>query len=61
MDVRCACGAFGHIDDSFFYFYECYACRRKYAVGQCVTLFEITTPELAAYGSGFKTDPEAAQ
>ncbi len=33
MDVHCRCGAHGHIDDSFTYFYRCVGCGETFAVG----------------------------
>lgn len=47
MDVRCRCGAHGHIDEEFAYFYKCLACNETYAVGAIVRLYRLT-PELVA-------------
>ena len=41
MDVRCACGHHGHVDESFAYFYACPKCGVRYAVGQNVRLYPI--------------------
>jgi hypothetical protein len=60
MDVRCICGARGHIDAEFFYHYKCLACGKTYAVGMNVPLIELT-PEQTKFvedGNGFITDPE---
>ena len=38
MDVRCACGAHGHIDAEFAYFVECGACQQVYAVQTTLAL-----------------------
>ena len=40
MDVRCVCGAHGHIDAEFAYYIECGACHRVYETGTEVTLTE---------------------
>ena len=41
MDVRCRCGAHGHVDASFAYFYKCLACGDTFAVGQTVRLYAL--------------------
>ena len=41
-DVHChACGYSAHVDEDFFYYWQCRGCSRKYAVGTCVRLKEI--------------------
>lgn len=58
MDVTCECGHQGHFDGDFFYFFECPACHKKYAVGQTVKLIPLTTDEAAFIADvhmGFKT------
>lgn len=57
MDVRCLCGHQGHVDADFFYFYDCPACRRKYAVGQNVKLIELNAEQIAFVenSNGFQT------
>lgn len=40
MDVHCVCGAHGHVDADFAYFYAC-RCGRRFAVGQSVPLIEV--------------------
>lgn len=45
MDVRCSCGAYGHIDAEFFYNYECAACGAKYAVDSHVALIPLTAEQ----------------
>lgn len=47
MDVHCRCGAHGHVDAEFAYFYRCAACGRTFVVGQTVRLYEMV-PELEA-------------
>lgn len=42
IDLHCECGHHGHVDADFFYFYECPACHKKYAVGQNVRLIPLT-------------------
>jgi hypothetical protein len=41
MDIRCRCGAHGHIDAGFAYFYKCLACGLTFAVGQTVRLYPL--------------------
>lgn len=40
IDLRCKCGHLGHVDDEFFYGYQCPACGTKYHVGAYVKLVE---------------------
>lgn len=59
MDMHCKCGYHGHFDGEFFYYYECPACKAKYAVGQNVKLIALTSDQVeyaAASGIGFQTD-----
>ncbi len=46
IDLCCECGHNGHVDGEFFYFYECSACGRKYAIGQTVKLIPLTPEEV---------------
>ena len=46
IDLHCSCGHHGHIDDSFFYHYECPKCKTKYAVGQTVALIPLTPEQV---------------
>ena len=46
MDLNCICGHHGHVDDEFFYRYECKGCGRKFAVGQNVKLIELTAEQI---------------
>lgn len=46
MDVRCECGALGHVDAEFAYHVECSACGRVYAVGAYVKLVPVTRAEI---------------
>lgn len=41
MDVYCTCGAHGHLDTDFAYFYKCLHCGDTFAVGQTVRLYPI--------------------
>jgi hypothetical protein len=64
MDVHCECGAHGHIDDEFAYFYRCAQCGATYAVGQVVKLIKLEGEDLDYVENGdrsgmIKTDPEA--
>lgn len=47
MDVNCKCGADGHVDADFAYFYSCPGCGRLFIVSQVVRLHPVT-PELEA-------------
>jgi len=47
MDIHCLCGYFGHVDQEFFYFYECPECHRKFAVGQNIKLIELDSEEVS--------------
>lgn len=42
MDLHCKCGHHGHVDEEFFYYYECPKCKTVFAVGQTVKLIELT-------------------
>ena len=42
MDVHCRCGADGHVDAEFAYFYRCRACGVTFAVGQNVRLYSVS-------------------
>lgn len=57
MDLYCECGHHGHVDDDFFYYYECPKCHAKYAVGERIKLIPLTEEEVeyAIKGVGFKT------
>ena len=46
-DLHCECGYHGHIDESFFYFYECFGCKKIFAVGQNIKLIPLTESEIA--------------
>jgi len=48
IDLHCECGAHGHVDTDFFYFYKCFACGRTYAVGANVALIPLTPEQSAA-------------
>lgn len=41
IDLHCKCGFHGHVDDEFFYYWECPKCGMLYAVGQNVRLLEL--------------------
>lgn len=41
MDVRCRCGAHGHVDAEFAYFYKCQGCGVTFCVGQTIRLYPI--------------------
>jgi len=45
MDIHCICGANDHIDQDFFYSYQCPVCKRKFAVGANIKLIELTEEE----------------
>ncbi len=62
MDVRCRCGARGHVDADFAYFYRCAACGGTFCVGQTVRLYQIEPAAVATVigsGSCVVTDPDA--
>ena len=62
MDVRCRCGAEGHIDNSFTYFYKCQSCGQLFAVGSVVRLYAMTPEaEQKADRNCIVTDPENAE
>lgn len=64
VDVRCKCGASGHIDAEFFYYYQCAKCGQVYAVGQNIKLIELTEDEARfaeANSNGFHQDPESSE
>jgi hypothetical protein len=52
MDVYCECGHHGHVDSDFFYYYECSACHKKYAVGQTIKLIPLTQKQIEYVESG---------
>ncbi len=56
IDLHCECGQHDHHDGGFFYFYECTACGKKYALGQNVKLIPLTEEQIkvAEEGIGFK-------
>lgn len=49
MDIYCICGAIDHVDDEFFYSYECKDCGVRYAVGQNVKLIPLTKEQEEDY------------
>lgn len=59
IDLYCECGEHGHVDEEFFYYYQC-KCGRKYAVGQNVKLIPLTPEQVAhvesSKGCGFVRD-----
>ena len=56
IDLHCVCGHMGHVDDSFFYFYQCPNCNARYAVGQNVVLIPLTEEQSTSNDVEFKTD-----
>jgi hypothetical protein len=46
IDLHCDCGYLGHVDDSFFYYYECPACNKKYAVGSIIKLIPLSNEQV---------------
>lgn len=50
LDATCVCGASGHIDGSFAYYFRCIECGRRYALGPTIKLIELTD-EQAAYAA----------
>lgn len=42
MDVHCACGHHGHVDDEFVYRVVCSKCQKRFATGLVVKLIELT-------------------
>lgn len=46
IDLHCTCGHHGHVDGDFFYFYQCPACNKVFAVGQHVKLIELTDKQV---------------
>lgn len=51
MDVHCRCGAHGHLDASFTYFYRCVACGVTFAIGQTVRLYPMEPTYMASRGN----------
>ncbi len=51
MDVHCRCGAHGHVDDEFTYFYRCAACKETFVVGAVVRLYPIAKDKVAEIAS----------
>lgn len=51
LDFRCRCGAAGHVDSDFTYFYKCAACGDTFAVGQTVRLYRIAPEAVEAQTS----------
>jgi hypothetical protein len=47
MDLHCECGAHGHVDAEFAYFYKCLSCGTVYAVGSSVRLYKIDPNHVA--------------
>lgn len=52
VDVHCKCGAVGHIDGEFFYYYRCAECGAKYAVGQHIKLIELNEQQVKEVENG---------
>lgn len=61
MDIHCVCGAHSHIDGEFAYYFKCYACGRRFALGSIVSLIPLTDEqaEYAATRHAFFTDQTA--
>lgn len=58
IDLHCRCGHHGHYDGDFLYFFECPACKAKYAVGQNVKLITLTDEQakfVEEAQNGFRT------
>lgn len=49
-DVRCLCGADGHIDADFAYTVRCTACGRVYWLNPNIDLVELRPEEIAVLG-----------
>jgi hypothetical protein len=61
IDLHCQCGAHGHVDGMFCYYYKCEACGVVYALGQNVKLIPLDaadTAEVLADGGCLFSDPE---
>lgn len=56
MDVRCRCGANGHIDAEFAYFYKCLACGVTFTVGMAVRLYPMSEGATEKHGEHAKVD-----
>jgi hypothetical protein len=41
MDIHCSCGHHSHVDLDFLYFFRCPNCKKTFAVGQTVRLYEM--------------------
>jgi hypothetical protein len=61
MDVHCACGAHGHVDAEFAYFYRCLACDRTFAVGATVRLYECSPEATRKHGERALVDRELGE
>ena len=47
-DVRCTCGAHGHYDGDFFYFFQC-RCGKYWEVGTHMPIYEVTKEAAGDY------------
>jgi len=64
MDVQCRCGAHGHVDADFAYFYHCQRCGTTFCVGQTVRLYPIdqsAAGKIIADGRCVVTDPSVRE
>ena len=46
VDIHCKCGCDSHVDTTFFYYFQCPKCGKKYAVGQHIKLIELSEEEI---------------
>lgn len=63
-DFHCKCGAHGHVDDYFCYYYRCSQCDALYALPHWIGLREVEGEHLELYNrlgyeSVTRTDPDA--
>lgn len=64
VDLWCPCGAHGHLNDDFTYFWRCLECGASYALNPHIELVPLTPAEISEVEGtavGFKTDDEHEQ
>ena len=60
MDIFCPCGHHSHVDATFFYYFECIGCGKKFAVGANVAMIPLTDEQIEHAGGRhrFRRDVE---
>ena len=54
VDLHCACGAHGHVDGFFCYYWRCDACGATYALPDSLPLIPLTPEETAIVSAEFE-------